>query len=340
MKRRPRLGLLGVAAALLTSQAGCGDVQPNPSSASGRPAAVADPVNPPVAADLPFDAPGADLVSVMARDDPVYVIVGTAWTGEIRAAAGEAGLRAEVFDPASSVAIEGSLGTALDIVRQFPVTAVNLRESDAAMRPIPDARPVVNVPGPGRPYAFAGFATDLRAVAISSPQRDRLLRSLAELAQTVDGHPYARIDLSGGCEADKAGPVCRLTLVGWSSGSGDHEDDMSIVGQAATGFVGAVEPASVMRTSVSWPIVRFAEWTARHDDAALAKIRTYSSCCIPAWDPLRPGVVSIRYERPCKQAAAPRDRGLADTGECVDALTISVDVGSGGIVAIDERSGP
>ena len=291
----------------------------------------------PALADLPLDASSRDLLAVMDPAETALVLVGTTWTDELSRAALGAGMRVEIFEPSVSIAIDGPVGQVLALVGSAPVTSVTVHDPVAAMRPIPDERPTVEVPTPGRPYLLTGFVGDLSQVKIGSPQREVMLVSLAEAIQTIDGQPYAGLHLEGSCGSDKTGSSCGLIAVGLTSGSVGREDEWSLQATAQTGLGGAI--ASVRTTSVPRPLLRAAEWSARHDEAALARIRAFAECCQVSWDPAQPAQITLVYDRPCASALRP-GQDLADTGLCRDELSITVDIRSGAIVSIEDPAGP
>jgi hypothetical protein len=292
-------------------------------------------------ADLRLDPATRDLLTVLGAEDPVIAQVQTTQVDELAAAARAVSLRVETFP--DSVMLSGPLGSVLDVIASVPVSAVQLDDENAAERPIPTERPVVPVPVPGRPYVFGGVSADLGDLAelqIPSPRREPLLQSLAAAIRTIDGQPYRRLQVDGSCNSEPGGQVCRISAIGWTAGSGNHEDDIALHGTEKTGWSGILEPDSVSLWSVPRPVLRSAEWTVRHDPAAAAAIHRYATCCSAGWDPGVPGRIRLAYLRPCPGAAMPAGRELAATGECFDVLTIVVDIGPGTVVSIDERPGP
>jgi hypothetical protein len=185
----------------------------------------------------------------------------------------------------------------------------------------------------------AGLA-DLSELRIPSPRREPLLQSLAAAIRTIDGQPYRRLQVDGGCNAEPGGEVCRISAIGWTAGSGIGEDDIALHGTEKTVWSGILEPDSVSLWSVPRPVLRSAEWSARHDPAAAAAIHRYATCCNAGWDPTKPGWIKLAYLRPCPSGVLPFGRALAATGECFDILTVVVDMGPGTVVSIDERPGP
>jgi hypothetical protein len=332
----PRVvALVGLSASVLVSSCGAlatQSVQPAGSTAaasSGRPTVTAS--GEVDGTGLPLDAMSRDLLAVMDPAERAHVVVATTWTAELSRTAAGARMRVEVVEAGTSIAIDGPVGEVLALVETAPVTAVTVQDSMEAMRRIADQRPVVNVPNPARPYRATGFVGDLGNVVIASPQREAMLSSLAETIRTIDGQPYVRLEMEGSCGSDKSGASCGLIAVGFASGSVGREDEWSLRGREGIGWRGVIE--SVRTTSVPRPLLRAAEWIARHDQAALARIRTYTACCSVSWDPERPGRITLIYDRLCMNAELP-GRDLAETGECRDELAITVDLGAGTVVSI------
>jgi hypothetical protein len=330
------------AAVLLTT--GCtaspgptGSVRPaDPTPSAAPTAAVGSAL-----ADLRLDPASRDLLTLLGAEDPVIAQVQTTQVDALAAAARAVSLRVEAFP--DSVSLSGPLGKVLDVIASVPVSAVQLDDENAAERPIPTERPVVPAPVPGRPYVFSGVTADLGDLAelrIPSPRREPLLQSLAAAIQTIDGQPYGRLQVDGGCNPEPGGEVCRISAIGWTTGSGNREDDIALHGTEATGWSGILEPDSVSLWSVPRPVLRSAEWTARHDPAAAAAIHRFATCCSAGWNPGHPGRIRLAYLRPCPAAVSPAGREVAATGECFDVLTIVIDIGPGTVVSIDERPGP
>jgi hypothetical protein len=319
-------------------------VPPAPSQPDGASAAASTPaaaIASDALADLRLDDASRDLLTVLGPADPVMAQVTTTQVEELAAAARSVSLRVEEFPDA--VFLRGPLGTVLDVIASVPVSAVYIGDEDAAERPIPIERPNVAVPAPGRPYVFGGVTADLADLTelrIPSPRREPLLQSLAAAIRTIDGQPYRRLQVDGGCNSEPGGEVCRIAAIGWSAGSGNREDDIALHGTETTGWSGILEPDSVSLWSVPRPLLRAAEWTARLDPAAAAAIHRYATCCNAGWDPTKPGWIKLAYLRPCPSGSLPIGRHLAATGECFDILTVVVDIGPGTVVSIDERPGP
>jgi hypothetical protein len=103
---------------------------------------------------------------------------------------------------------------------------------------------------------------------------------------------------------------------------------------------GALRIEDADHWGVPRPLLRAAEWIARHDAGAAAVITTYSSCCAARWDPARPGVIALRWTRPCSSGSAPSDIQVAETGVCDESLEVVVDVGRLAVLSVAELGGP
>jgi hypothetical protein len=317
--------------AMLFMLAACGQTAP-PTAGSVMPAATPAESLTPLPSTLPLDAESRQLVALLDPAEVAQVVVVTTWTDELSGAAAAAGMHVAIDDPNGSIEIAGPIASVLDLLDGVPVTRVTVQEPTGAMRRIPANRPSVEIAEPGHPYLAAGFPGDLMNVDVPSPQREAMLRTLAELIQTIDGRPYERLTLEGNCGTDKQGPSCGLIAAGFTSGSLGREDEWSIRVRAGTEPGGAVE--SVWTTSVPRPVLRAAEWLARHDDEALQRIAGFTTCCGVSWNPARPGWITLLYSRLCA-ATLVTPQELADTGVCEDELSIEVDVRSGVIVSIE-----
>ena len=229
-------------------------------------------------------------------------------------------------------------------VLAFAVTArpvlVGLGEDPAVDRWLPDERPIVAIPVPGRPYLTQPLATDLSRVVMPPERRAPMLRSFAEAVETIDGRPYARLDLNGSCDPEELGPACTLYSGASMTGAGERADTRSMRGDARSGWRGTLVDGTVFLHSVPRALVRSAEWSARHDPAAAKALRAYETCCDAAWDPARPGVIQLGYVRACAESVAPAGREIAATGDCFEQLLITVDIAAGTVLSIDARPGP
>jgi hypothetical protein len=311
--------------------AACGEVRPLDGSAGAVASGSSDSDASAPSDRVRVDPTSQELLALMDPTDTAHVVIGTTWTDEFADAATDAKLRFEVYEPGASVAIDGPIGRVMDLVERVPVTSVSVTESSEALRPIPDRRPDVTAPRPGHPYLLTGFG-DLPELKLASPARETLLRSLAQTVQTIDGQPYPRLEIDGACGESKAGASCALLAVGYTAGSVGRDDEWSIDGTPQGGWIGRLDRARLW--SVPRAMVRAAEWDARHDGPTLARIRAYSWCCEATWDPAAPGRIILVYSRLCTSAARP-GRDIAETGECRDELSVTVDLGAERVTLVD-----
>ena len=203
------------------------------------------------------------------------------------------------------------------------------------MRWLPAGRPDVTIPTPGSPYLNRPLVADLSQVAIPVERRDAIVRSLARLLVTIDGEPYARTELTGSCEPGPP-PSCGIGLTGFSRQAASRADVIGVTSTEATGWIAQLNDGGQLG-SVPRPLVRAAEWIARHDGKAAAAIARYTSCCGASWLEPLPGWIELYYSRPCATGAAPPGSIVAETGDCFEALLVTVDLGAGEVVRIVER---
>jgi hypothetical protein len=291
------------------------------------------------AIDALLDPPSRDLLATI---DPAEAIVATITTtqAEVTAAAARArGLTAEVVAN-DIVVVDGPLQPVLAFAAAAHPVLVQLGEDPAVDRWLPDARPNVAIPVPGRPYLTRAFVVDLSRVTMPPERRAPMLRSLADAIETIDGRPYARLDLSGSCDPEEQGPVCTLYSGGSVTGAGERADDRSMRADARSAWQAILVDGTVFLHSVPRALVRSAEWTARHDPAAAKALSAYQTCCDAAWDPARPGTIQLSYVRPCAESVAPVGLEIAATGDCFERLVITVDLGAETVLSIDPRPGP
>jgi hypothetical protein len=292
-----------------------------------------------VGIDALLDPASRDLLATI---DPAEAIVATITTPQpeaVAAAANVRGLSAEVVAN-EIVVVSGPLEPVLDLAAAVHPVSVGLGEDPAVDRWLPADRPVVAIPIAGRPYLTQPFVADLSRVTMSPERRAPMLRSLADAIETIDGRPYARLDLSGSCDPEEQGPVCTLYLGGSMTGAGERADERSMRGDARSAWRGTLVEGTVFLHSVPRALVRSAEWTARHDPAAAKALSAYETCCDAAWDPARPGTIQLGYVRPCAESVAPAGREIAATGDCFERLLITVDLAAGTVLSIDPRPGP
>jgi hypothetical protein len=305
----------------------------------------ADPAEPtangPVAADIGalLDPASRDLLTTI---DPVEAIVATLTTPDVEAVAAAArsrGLTAEVVAN-DILVVDGPLEPVLAFAADVHPVSLGLGEDPRVDRWLPAERPVVAIPVPGRPYLTQPMLADLSRLTMPPDRRVPMLRSFANAIETIDGQPYARLDLSGSCDPEELGIVCTLYSSAWVAGAGERDDERSMRGDAQTGWRGTLVDGTVMLQSVPRPLVRAAEWTARHDPTATKALEAYDTCCGARWDPTEPGQIELTYVRPCAESVAPPDQKIASTGDCFERLLITVDIGVGTVLSIDALPGP
>jgi hypothetical protein len=329
--------ILAVTLALVAG--GCDRAAPDES----RP--LADPAEPtanvPVAADIGalLDPASRDLLTTI---DPTETIVATLTTPDVEAVAAAArsrGLTAEVVAQ-DILVVDGPLEPVIAFAADVHPVSLGLGEDPRVDRWLPAERPVVAIPVPGRPYLTQPMLADLSRLTMQPDRRVPMLRSFANAIETIDGQPYARLDISGSCDAEDLGIVCTLYSAGWIAGAGERDDERSMRGDAQSGWRGNLVDGTILLQSVPRPLVRAAEWTARHDPTAAKALKAYDTCCGARWDPTEPGQIELSYARPCSESVAPPDREIAATGDCFEGLLITVDVGAGTVLSIDVQPGP
>jgi hypothetical protein len=329
--------ILAVTLALVAG--GCDRAAPDES----RP--LADPAEPtanvPVAADIGalLDPASRDLLTTI---DPTETIVATLTTPDVEAVAAAArsrGLTAEVVAQ-DILVVDGPLEPVIAFAADVHPVSLGLGEDPRVDRWLPAERPVVAIPVPGRPYLTQPMLADLSRLTIQPDRRVPMLRSFANAIETIDGQPYARLDISGSCDPEELGIVCTLYSAGWIAGAGERDDERSMRGDAQSGWRGNLVDGTILLQSVPRPLVRAAEWTARHDPTAAKALKAYDTCCGARWDPTEPGQIELSYARPCSESVAPPDREIAATGDCFEGLLITVDVGAGTVLSIDVQPGP
>jgi hypothetical protein len=321
---------LALATVLLVLAAGCDRAAPSGTLLPvEEPTASAGPEA--VGIDAVLDPASRDLLTVVDPEESLEAEIRTVDTTGVAAAARSRGFT--VLDVAlDHVLVLGPVRPILELIADVHPTSVALAEDSRAGRWLPVLRPTIAVPTPGRPYVDRPLVADVSAVQIEDALRDALLRSLAGLLVTIDGQPYARIELTGGCEP---GPPrsCGIGFTGFSRGAATRADVLGISATAATGWIPQLS-ADGQLGSVPRPLLRAAEWIARHDDHAAAEIARYTSCCGATWFEPQPGWIELWYSRPCSSALAPPGAIVASTGECFEGLLVTVDLRAGTVVRI------
>lgn len=329
---------LPILAGLVLLAAGCDRAAPATTGPNDASSATVDaPVA--VVIDPLLDPASRDLLATI---DPAEEIVATLTIQvpePVAAAARGRDLTAEVVAN-DILVVQGPVKSVLEFVADVHPLSVGIGEDPSVDRWLPSDRPIVQVPVPGRPYLTQPMVADLSRLTMPVERRMPMLRSFAEAIETIDGRPYARMDISGSCDPEELGPVCTLYSAAAVAGAGERADERSMRGDATSGWRGAFVDGNVLLHSVPRALVRAAEWTARHDAGAAKALRAYDTCCGARWDPARPGRIALYYSRPCAEGVAPADREIAATGDCFDGLTIVVDIRDGTIVSIDRALGP
>jgi hypothetical protein len=339
MRRTDVIRPLSLLAGLVLLAVGCGSVAPTTTTAPNETAsAIGDD---PAAVDIgPLLDPGSrDLLAAIDPAESILASLTVQAPEPVAAAARSRALTVQVVAN-DILVVEGPVKPVLEFVADVHPLSVGIGEDPSVDRWLPAERPVVQVPVPGRPYLTQPMVADLSRVVMPEERRLPMLRSFAEAIQTIDGRPYARLDVSGDCDPEEMGPVCTIYSAAFVVGAGSRSDDRSARGDAASGWRVVFVDGTVFLWSVPRTLLRAVEWTARHDPAAAKALGAYDTCCGARWDPLRPGRIGLYYSRPCAEGAASPDREVAATGDCFEGLTITVDVRDGTVVSIDRAFGP
>ena len=323
---------LSLVAVVLLLAAGCDRAAPGggspPVSESTAPAGIDV-----AGLDAVLDPASRDLLTVVDPEESLEAEIRTVDTTGVAAAARSRGFT--VLDVASDhVLVLGLVRPILQLITDVHPTSVALAEDSRAGRWLPVLRPDVAVPTPGSPYLDRPLVADMKAMAIPELRRDAMLGSLARLLVTIDGEPYARIELGGRCDPGQP-PSCGIGFTGFSRGAANRADVLGVTATAATGWIAQLDDGGRLG-SVPRPLVRAAEWIARHDDKAAAAIARYTSCCGATWFEPQPGWIELSYNRPCSSGVAPADAVLASTGDCIEALLVTVDLRAGTVARIEE----
>jgi hypothetical protein len=322
--------LLSLLACLALLAAGCGGAIPVPTAVPSGPDAA-----PGLSADVAPDVdafldPGSrDLLTVIDPEESVEAEIHTPDPTGVAAGARSRGFT--VLDVAvDHVLVLGSVQPILQLIADVHPTAVTLAEDRRVGRWLPAHRPDVTVPKPGSPYLNRPLVADLSRVTIADERRVPMVRALARLLVTIDGEPYARTELNGSCEPGQP-PTCGIGFTGFSRGAAFRADVIGVSATAATGWIAQLNDGGQLG-SVPRPLVRAAEWIARHDDKAAAAIARYTDCCGATWFEPQPGWIELYYSRPCAAGVAPPGSLVAGTGDCYEALLVTVDLGAGAVV--------
>jgi hypothetical protein len=231
------------------------------------------------------------------------------------------------------VEVSGPVEQILALVGHPSVSAASLNEVVLAMRPI--AAPLADdttLPMPGRPYV-AGFPLNVEpsALGIARDRREPMLASLAKAIVTIDGQPYEGLEIATWCHTEAGQERCGFEALGAVNRSGGRSDVWRVTATAASGWSAIAGPDDRPTYSgVPRWLAREAERIARSDPATAAVIATYAWIGGAEWDPDAPGVIKLLYGRSCDahvfRLAFASSGVLAGTGECLDYLTLRVDV--------------
>jgi hypothetical protein len=326
--------LLSLAVGLVVLCVGCDSALPDGSPHDNVPTAAArvDPAD----IDAVLDAASRDLLTVVEPGESVEAEIHTPDRTGVAAAARSRGFTVLDIAP-DHVLVLGPVQPMLQLIADVRPASVTLVEDSRADRWLPERRPDVAVPTPGSPYLNRRLVADLFRVAIPDARRDTMLRSLARMLVTIDGEPYARIELSGNCEPSQP-TSCSISFSGSSRGAGPRVDVVGVSASAATNWIAQLNDAGQLG-SVPRPFVRAAEWIARHNEKTAAAIARYSICCGATWFQPQPGSIELYYTRPCSTGAAAPDFVVASTGDCLEALQVIVDLRSGSVVRNQQPAG-
>ncbi len=208
---------------------------------------------------------------------------------------------------------------------------VELSEDTRPTRPLADPWPPgTALPKPGRPYPQGFGAIPLRAVGQPMPAdaQAALLASLAPHVETIDGRPYDGATL----ELDCAGPErCYVTFNGWfDAGWGFDQWSVELRAEGATWRAGPMG-VRVQRGAMPRAVFREAERLIRADPEARRRLRQALFIGEGAWDPDRPGVITVQYWLPFGAFASGRAGHTAAIEQTE--LRITVDLATGRVLS-------
>jgi hypothetical protein len=231
------------------------------------------------------------------------------------------------------VEVIGPIEQILALIAHPSVSSASLQEIVLAMRPV--AAPIADdttLPMPGRPYV-AGLPLNVEpsALGIAQDRREPMLASLAKAIVTIDGQPYQGFEIVAWCHTEAGQERCSFEALGAVTRSGGRSDVWRVTATAASGW-SAIDGPEDRPTYGGVPrwLARETERIARSDPATAAVIATYAWIGGAEWDPDAPGVITLLYGRSCDahvfRLAFASSGGLAGTGECLDYLSLRVDV--------------
>ena len=276
-----------------------------------------------------------DLLPLIAADETIEATLEVTEPQRVAALAVGQGLSATAVS-AESVLVTGPRNNVVIFAAGVRATNVVVTEDHRVDRWLPADVPSIQIPLAGRPYVVAPLIVDRSELQMNENLQPALLSELARTIETIDGRPYDRIHVYGECSGRP--PSCYLSAQGSQGSTGGREDQYLVISDGSTGNRPRLD--SAIREAVPRSLARAAEWIARHDAKGAAAIAAYDTCCSAQWDPGHPGRIGLVYSRNCQAAVLPAGRELAATGDCIDNLTIVVDLGSATIVSITPRSGP
>jgi hypothetical protein len=324
--------VLSLAAAVVAI--GCGGpttLTASPGSSSEASAAATVEIGAAVV-DRLLDPTSRDLLTVVEPEEDIEATLTVADASRVVEAATATGLRARVVSDDMAF-VAGPIGTVLEFAAEAQPTAIHVDEDRRANRWLPSTEPTIQVPTSGSPYRLVQLQVDRSDLKMSPELQVPLLQLLAVSIVTVDGAPYDRIEVSGECSGRQ--PSCALNATGSSRAAGGRLDQYLVLSDAATNVAPHVD--SRLLGAVPRRLTRAAEWLARHDPPASAAIAAFDDWNDAQWDPGQPGRIELTYTRPCTGSVRPSDRQMAETGECLDILAVTVDLASGLVSSIQRK---
>jgi hypothetical protein len=319
-----RILTIGIGGVLIL---GCDRATPNEDRPSSAPAAAMDSL---------LDPPSRDLLTVIEPEESIEATIQTDNAIAVVATARGRSLAAQNV-ATDQVVVRGPVRPVLQLVADANPTSVTLADDSRVDRWLPAVRPRVDIPDPGSPYRDRPLVADLTAVAIPDERRAAMVRALAGLLVTIDGAPYARVALSGGCDPRPA-MSCAISFLGFTRGAASRADELGVTAGAATLWIPQLVDKGQLG-SVPRPLLRAAEWSARHNATAAAAIARFTQCCGARWFLPQPGLIELSYLRRCPNSLEPAGSGVATTGDCRQALHVMVDLRTATIIRIQEPDG-
>ena len=318
--------------------AACGEATPTLApSPHGEPATTLAAASPrqavPAGLDEKWlDAESRDLAPLIEAGELVEATIQTGNEEAIVEEAIRRGGRGEVLGP-NSVSVTADVATVLALVARDDVGFAALREDLRALRVVSPRQPILDaVPRPGSPYDAAPVPVDAVSGDVPPDRLVPLLGGLGRAIVTFDGRPYASLSVHGTCGSE----TCVLSATGRIAGSGDVFDGWSLQAGVGSGWQPIAGTEDRQLNAIPRGFVRAAEWLARADERAAARIAQYTSISDVRWDPATPGLVAIRYQRDCLGAVGLLGTRIAATGVCLGFLVVMVDLTTGQVVSVRE----